>query len=190
MRRDGFTLIELLVALFIFALIASAGVSLLSVSVRSQALVKTSIDEGAALGRLTSLLGQDLAQARSRPWRDLVGGRHAAFSGGKGDDPLLLSFLRASPEGREGGSQRIEVRLAGPILQRESFEPADGTAEGRRVQLMQGVSRAQLRYRKKGKWFEVWRPTNLADLPDAVELTLNRPRRETRFVFLVGAGGR
>jgi general secretion pathway protein J len=60
---QGFTLVELMVALFIFALISAAGVTLLSYSVSAQASAGTRLDEVAALRRVGAILTADLAQA-------------------------------------------------------------------------------------------------------------------------------
>ena len=83
MARNGFTLVELLVALTIFALLAAAGVSLLSISVTTQGQVTARLDADADVGRTLSLLGQDLAQAEPRSWRDGTGTPRAAMTLGQ-----------------------------------------------------------------------------------------------------------
>ena len=42
--RNGFTLVEMLVSLLIFAMLAAAGVTLLSFSVRAQDVAETRLD--------------------------------------------------------------------------------------------------------------------------------------------------
>ncbi len=188
MNRNGFTLIEMLVALFVFALIAAAGVSLLSVSVRSQELVIRRLEDGKQIGHIASLLGQDLALAQARPWRGQSGERHAAFSGREGNDPILLTYVRAPPQGRVGGGQRIEIRKEADRLLRIIFDPIDGNARGSKTVLLEGISQVRLRYRSKGEWLDTWQPSDFRKLPDAVELRTGAASGEMRYLFLVGAG--
>jgi general secretion pathway protein J len=188
MNKNGFTLVEMLVALFVFALIAAAGVSLLSVSVRSQDLVIRRLEYGKQSGHVASLLGQDLAQSQARPWRGQNGERHAAFSGGDGDDAILLTYVRAAPQGRLAGGQRIEIHKDADKLIRISFAPIDGNARGSSSVLLEGVSHVRLRYRNKGEWSQTWQPSDFRQLPDAVELRTSAARGEIRYLFLVGAG--
>ena len=71
--RNGFTLIEVMVALLIFSIIATAGVALLSFSVRAQAASGAKLDDLGALQRTLSIMSADLAQATARPVRDEAG---------------------------------------------------------------------------------------------------------------------
>ncbi|WP_312148117.1 prepilin-type N-terminal cleavage/methylation domain-containing protein, partial [Brevundimonas sp.] len=64
--RAGFTLIEVMIALLIFALLAAAGVLVLSQSIDNRFVVKASTDRTAELQRLRATLRADLGQAAPR----------------------------------------------------------------------------------------------------------------------------
>ena len=64
--RSGFTLIEVMIALAIFALLAAAGVLVLSQSIDNRFVVKASTDRTAELQRLRATLRADLGQAAPR----------------------------------------------------------------------------------------------------------------------------
>jgi general secretion pathway protein J len=108
MSERGFTLVELVVALFVFALLATAGTALLSVSIKSQQAVTASLAKGAESGRIVSLLSTDLAQAASRPLRNRDGAVQPAFVGRDGGrDGVFLAYVRNGNAGvqRNGGAR-------------------------------------------------------------------------------------
>jgi general secretion pathway protein J len=186
MNERGFTLVELLVALTIFALLAGAGVALLSVSVRSQELVKSQIDQTAATGRISSVLGQDFAQIVPRVWRNLDGAEQAAFSGnGGGGVGDVVSFVRVAPQ---GGVQRIVLRRLGKRLDRLTFDHPDSETASRQSILAEDVTKLQMRYRQRGAWNDTWQPTRADSLPEAVEIVIGRTGQpEVRYAFIAGA---
>jgi general secretion pathway protein J len=179
--RNGFTLVELLVALAIFGLIAAAGVSLLSVSVQSQARVTQRLDSDGDTGRILSILGQDFAQATPRAWRDEFGSSRSALELGR--DGALITYIRSGE-----GSSRIMLRLAGRVLSRQNISPVDGDSKPRRMTLATGVDAVQIRVRERGQWTSNWRPIAPDRLPDAVELVVGQESGPVRMLFLVGAG--
>jgi general secretion pathway protein J len=181
--RNGFTLVELLVALAIFGLIAAAGVSLLSISVQSQARVTQRLDSDGDTGRILSMLGQDFAQAAPRAWRDALGSSRSALELGR--DGALITYIRS---GGESGSSRIMLRLEGKVLVRQSISPVDGDSKPRRMTLATGVDAVQIRVRQRGQWTSNWRPISPDRLPDAVELVVAQESGPVRMLFLVGAG--
>ena len=79
--EQGFTLIELLVSVAIFAMIAAAGVSILSASVRAQDGVRGRLTALADIRRVAALLANDLGQIVARPTRDVAGKSESAFEG-------------------------------------------------------------------------------------------------------------
>ena len=185
MNERGFTLVELLVALVIFALLAGAGVALLSVSVASQELVKMSTDQTAAPGRIASQLGQDFAQILPRIWRDERGTPQAAFSGRGSGDGDLISFIRPAPG---GGVQRVILRKQGSDLIRLSYDYPEGAAPSRQFVLAQNIASVSVRYRLAGVWSSSWEPSDLASLPQAVEIVLGRTDKASiRTVLVAGA---
>ena len=195
MRREaGFTLVELMVALLIFAMLSAAGVALLSFSVRSQEAADARLGELAQIRRANALLTSDLAQAAPRLSRDEAGVVRAAFGGGTGaaDAPALL-LVRRGWDNYDGAArsslQKVEYRLVGDRLERTAYRYVDGAASLGPVTLVDGVRAIRLRYRdERGEWRERWDPTQLSQMPRAVELILTpRDRPPVRQLFLVGA---
>ncbi len=189
MKERGFTLIELLVALTVFSLLAAAGVGLLSVSVKSQELVKATTDQTAATGRVTSVLGQDFAQIVSRAWRNGAGVEQPAFTGTAGSGSAdLMSFTRSASR---TGVQRIVLRLDAKRLLRVTYDHPDGDSESRQTILVDDLASLRLRYRARGAWSDIWQPTRTDALPEAIEMILVRMGQpEIRYVFAAGARSR
>ena len=77
---NGFTLIELLVALFIFALLSAAGVTLLRTSTTGQKVLGNRLDQLSIINRATGALTADLLQAVPRLSRNELGDPLPAFS--------------------------------------------------------------------------------------------------------------
>jgi general secretion pathway protein J len=193
--EHGFTLVELLVSLLIFAMLAAAGVSLLTFSVRAQEAAEARLGDLAALRRAGSLLSADLAQAAPRPSRDGTGAERPAFEGSSGEgDGLLLAFVRRGWENYDQAPrpslQKVEYRLAEGRLIRRFYPRVDGSAAEAEVVLLDGIGRIRLRYRtRRGEWRDRWDPVRGAELPRAVELVADvAGAGVTRQLFLTGAG--
>lgn len=189
----GFTLIEMLIALVIFGMITAAGVTLLSLTVRTQEASERALDAVGALRRSDALLNADLAQAAPRLRRDADGRPVPAFAGGGGNEALLLAFVRRGWEDESAfrsSLQRVEYRLREGRLERWRYDAVDGEGRPAAQALLEGVSRVQLRYRDRdGNWRDRWDPTEPARLPTAVELTSDsRSEGRVRQLFLVGNG--
>lgn len=182
----GFTLIELVVALFIFALLATAGTALLSVSIKSQNAVVESLDRNGETGRILALFSTDLAQAVPRATRNSDGADDAAFVGRDGkSDGVILAYVRADAT----GIQRVEWRREGPRLVRTSKARLDGGGALRSSIMTNDVAQISLRYRYKGEWRADWFPTRLDALPQAVELSVAQAGGQpVRALFVAGVG--
>lgn len=189
MREAGFTLIELLVGLFLFGLMAAAGTALLAGSVQAssqaQALVGTSGD----LARLRALLIADAGQAAPRPWRDIEGRPHPAFSS---NDGTLFTLVRrgwANPGNAARASlQRVVWVIDGNALVRRSAAMVDGTDAAQASVLARGVTAARLRVLTAQGWQDGWRG-EAGQLPRAIELTLDGPQiGHVRQIVPVGPG--
>ncbi len=191
--ENGFTLIEMMVALLIFGMLAGAGVSLLTFSVRAQAAAGDRLDSVANDQRMASLLASDLAQAIPRITRDVVGANQRAFSGtnGVGAAPMLR-YVRGgwtNPDDASRASiQRVEIALAGERLERRTYAMTDGATAGEPMVLATGVESVSLRYRDRGVWNVTWDNNDPRMVPKAVELTLTRKDGPPlTMAFLVGA---
>lgn len=193
-RRDaesGFTLVEMLIALVIFGMITAAGVTLLTLTVRTQETSQRLLDTLGALRRTGALLNADLAQAAPRIHRNGDGQPVAAFTGGTGGEALLLAFVRRGWEDESAfrsSLQRVEYRLRDGRLERWRYDAVDGAGHAVAMPLLEGVRRVQLRYRDRdGGWRDRWDPTDPARLPVAVELVSDSEGQgQVRQLFLVG----
>jgi general secretion pathway protein J len=190
--ENGFTLVELMVALFIFGLIAAAGVSLLTFSVRAQSSATAKLDEIAQDRRLVALLTSDLAQALPRVPRSTNGTPIRAFEGGDGhSDGLLMGYVRAgwsNPDNAaRAGIQRVDIVLDKGNLERRAYPMVDGTTPTTITILSDNVESVTLRYRDKADWRPRWDSTQRDLLPRAVELTVKRKGQPALLTaFLVG----
>ena len=189
--QQGFTLIELLIALLIFGMLASAGVALLSFSVRAQAATSTRLNATANERRISALLSTDLAQVVPRISRDVSGNAEAAFDGGKGD--VLMSYVRSGWSNSGGaarsGLQRVQWRLAEGRLERITRPIVDGAINAKPIIMVENVESANVRFRLKGEWRDDWSATDPRALPRAVELIItSRGSAPITRKFLVGTG--
>ncbi|WP_293879785.1 type II secretion system minor pseudopilin GspJ [Sphingomonas sp.] len=190
--ENGFTLVELMVSLFIFGLLAAAGVSLLTFSVRAQASATARLDEIAQDRRLSALLTSDLAQALPRIARTADGDAVRAFEGSDGrEDGLLMGYVRAGWSNPDGGAragiQRVDIVVDKGRLERRAYAMVDGTIPANIMVLATDVESVGVRYREKIDWRTKWDTTRLDLLPRAVELTIKRRNRAALLTaFLVG----
>ena len=191
--EHGFTLIEMMVALLIFGMLAAAGVSLLTFSVRAQAAAAERLDTVANDQRMASLLASDLAQAVPRITRDVIGANQRAFTGTNGEGAApLLRYVRSgwsNPDGAPRASiQRVEIALDQGRLERRTYAMADGATAGEPMVLASDVESVRLRYRERGDWVVAWESSTPNALPRAVELTVKRRNQPALMMaFLVGA---
>lgn len=192
-EEAGFTLVELMVALLIFAILASAGVALLSFSVRAQAASNAKLDDLAALQRTLSLLSADLAQASDRPVRDEAGTVLPAFAGenGGGTAPMLRfvrnGWINLDTQPR-ADTQRVAYRVIDGTLERLAWPRLDGAAPLPPQPLLTKVQGIAVRYRYKGAWNDRWDGAGGVPLPQAMELRVRRTGVDYRQLFLIGTG--
>lgn len=191
MSRRGFTLVEMLIALSIFGMITAAGVTLLSVSARTQESSDRILAELGEIRRVHALMIADLGQAAPRLYRNEEGRVQRAFAGAGGGEEMLLVFTRRGWDDGEGSSvQRVGYRLRERSLERLSYAHVDGGGPATAVHLLSEVRAIRLRYRdREGGWLENWQPSDGTRLPLAVELVTDSARHGlVRQVFVVSDG--
>lgn len=183
-----------MVSLAIFALLAIAGVSLLSFSVRMQGGVNAALDDTGAVERLMSIISADLAQAVPRQTRNEAGDLLPAFAGAAdGGTTPIVRLVRAgwsNPDAAQRPTlQKVEYSVQDGALVRIAYPMLDGAAPLPAATLLDHVSAVALRYRTAGAWSDHWQDTPTRPLPDAVELSIQRERGPPlRALFLVGSG--
>jgi general secretion pathway protein J len=194
--EQGFTLVELLVSLLIFGMLSAAGVALLTFSVRAQDLADERLDQLADVRRFGAIVTSDLAQAAPRVTRDDTGATRAAFVDGSGETGAASFLLvRRGWENLDGSPrpslQKVQYRVSEGRLERIAYRYLDGAAEMEPVPLLEGVRSLRLSYRdRKGEWRERWDPTQIAELPTAIEMVFDIEGSGTiRQLFLIGAAG-
>lgn len=184
----GFTLVELMVALLVFSILATAGVALLSFSVRAQRVTGAKLDDLAALQRTLSILSADLAQAQNRSVRNEAGTVLPAFVGDAGSVRLVRggwTNLDAQPR---ADAQRVAYRLTEGTLERQAWPRLDGAAAMVVQPMLTRVERVTLRYRYRGAWSDRWDGAGGVPLPQALEVSVRRAGVDYRQLFLVGTG--
>ena len=192
--RTGFTLVEVLISLGIFALLALAGVSLLSFSVRMQGGVDGALDDSGAVERLSSILSADLAQAVPRQTRNEAGDLLPAFAGAaNGGTTPIVRLVRGGWSNPDAVArptlQKVEYGVVGGALVRTAYPMLDGAQPLPAATLLDHVSAVAVRYRTAGAWSDRWQDTPARPLPDALELSVTRDRGPPiRAMFLVGTG--
>lgn len=192
--EHGFTLVEVMVALLIFAMLATAGVALLSFSVRAQAASGTKLDDLAALQRTLSIMSADLAQASDRQTRDETGTVLPAFVGeATGQAQPMLRMVRGGWTNLDAqpraGVQKVAYQLADGVLRRIAYPRLDGAPPSASAPLLDRVKGVALRYRYRGAWSDRWDGAGGVALPQALELRVQRQNGiEYRQMFLVGTG--
>lgn len=172
-RRAGFTLVEVLVALAIFAMIASAGVGLLSFAIDNRLAVRDASERTADFQRTRALLRADLGQAAPRRVRGADGAPQAAFE--LGGEALFAVTRRGwiNPgEAQRASMQRVDYRLIDGRLERRVRERLDGARPAEPQVLLENVESAQVTAILDGDPIADWRPTRNRPLPDAVRIDL------------------
>ena len=194
MKANGFTLIEMLIALLIFGMLTAAGVTLLTLTVRTQETSDRLLGQLGEVRALSALLTADLGQAAPRIWRNGEGDRVDAFRGSAGNESQLLVLTRRGwdeeSDAPHSALQRVEYRLIEGRLVRRVFAQVDGASRAVTQELLGGVRGVRLRYRdREGGWRDAWDPTDPTLLPRAVELiTDDDVHGQVRQVILVGGG--
>lgn len=194
MSRAGFTLVEVLISLLIFALIAAAGASVLSLSIDNRFAVKAASDRTAGLQRTRALLRADLGQAAPRRSRGPTGRpqpQPMMGASAPGDPVLVLSRAGWSNPGEAArpSLQRVEYRLFEGRLERRVSNHLDGARPGPPQVLYEGVRDLTVTFLRDGTEAPAFITTLERPLPDAVRLTMTlEGYGPVEQLFLVGGG--
>jgi general secretion pathway protein J len=194
MKRAGFTLVEVLISLLIFALIAAAGASVLSLSIDNRFAVKAASDRTAELQRTRALLRADLGQAAARRSRGPTGRpqpQPMMGAAAPGDPVLVLSRAGWSNPGEAArpSLQRVEYRLVEGRLERRVSSHLDGARPGPPQVLFEGVRDLTVTFLRDGTEAPAFITTLERPLPDAVRLTMTlEGYGPVEQLFLVGGG--
>jgi general secretion pathway protein J len=197
--ESGVTLIETLVALFVIAIMATAGAIMTSQAVRGARVVEAKGGKSTDLSIAAGMIRDDLAAIVLRPSQDEGQLEPPALFEGFAPrhDGRVMAFVRngwANPAGEARGDlQRVEYRYAGGALVRQSWstpDPVRGSAVAETV-VIDGVSSLSVRYARGDRWLTEW--VSLAGgnvpMPQKAELTFRfAPEEELTLLVLVGDG--
>jgi len=190
----GFTLVEVLVSLLVFALIAAAGATVLSLSIDNRFAIKAASDRTADLQRMRSLLKADLGQAAARRSRGPAGRPMPLPMGGPaapGDPVLVLTRAGWTNPGEQPrpSLQRVEYRLAEDRLERRVSTHLDGARPGPPQVPYRGVRDLTVAFIKDGQEAPAYITTSERPLPDAVRVRMTLDGYgPVEQLFLVGGG--
>ncbi len=198
----GFTLIELLVAMFLLAILGTAGFTMLTQISATREAIEEQATRLAQLQRTFYWLSEDITQAIDRPVRSSVDEPLPAFqvnlAGGSLFDLTRAGWANpiANVLPPRSDLQRVSWSFEGDTLLRSYWyhlDPLD-EAPSRTRQLLDRIKDLNLRYlNAEGSWSDTWPPANSGSLdedvpvlPRAIELEfeledLGRVRRVFAF---------
>jgi len=183
-RGKGFTLIELLVAMFLLAILGTAGFTMLSQISDTRGRIESQSDRLNALQRTFYWLAEDVTQIVDRRVRSSVDEPLPSFQYNLQGESLF-QFTRAgwtNPAGDimppRSTLQRVAYSLDEDRLLRSYWYHLDSLDEvpTRRRQMLDGVDELTLRFMDdEGSWKDNWPPLDVQDNPGnprAIEFTL------------------
>lgn len=192
----GFTLVETLVALAVTATLATAGTMMMLQTLQASRAVDTRMEEVRSLEAAFGLMRSDFNEVTTRPSSapdDLF--PPIGFQGLKSDKTgELITFVRSGWKATKQGSersdlQRVAYAFDNGTLVRKAWlrpDPVNTTPVVERV-LMDDIDQLDIRYRKKGAWFDAWPATTNGDYPDLIEFTIRfADRDELTLSYVLG----
>lgn len=182
-KQQGFTLIEVMVAMFLLAIIGTAGFKMLQQITESRTRIEAQSDRLTELQRTFYWLTEDVTQIIDRPVRSSVDSMLPAFQYNL-QGSSLMDFTRAgwaNPAGdilpARSSLQRVSYSLEDDKLLRSYWYHLDSMEEEptKRRQLLSGVENLTVRFMDpQGSWQDQWPPLNVEEdpgLPRALEFT-------------------
>ncbi len=163
----GFSLTEVLVSVFIFAVIGTISVSLMSASLAAQEQNGEVLAEATGLDTARTLMREDIGQLVRRPVRDETGRTLRTVFAGDADgldaaregEHVILSFTRrgrANPGHLQPRSSlaRVDWLLRDGDLVRRVWRYPDGTAAGEAIErvLVENIAEVELDFLVGSAW--------------------------------------
>ncbi|NND90124.1 MAG: type II secretion system minor pseudopilin GspJ [Granulosicoccus sp.] len=183
MRMRGFTLIELLVAMFLLAILGTAGFQMLFQITATRDRIEQQSQRLSELQRTFYWLAEDITLIADRPVRSAIDSRLSPLQFNlQGEN--LFELTRAgwvNPAAdllpARSNLQRVAYGLEGDKLIRQYWYHLDPVDESpsRRRQMLSGVESLEFRFLDRtGEWQESWPPPNVEDpgMPLAIEFSL------------------
>jgi len=178
----GFTLVETLVALAVTAMLATSGTMLMLQTLQGSEAVDERMASARELIATNGLMRADFNLVTKRASRGADGFTPPlGFTGGtpRGDGDLMR-FVRAGWSDPTGTDLRSDLQLVsyrfedGAVIRTAWLRP-DPVPDTPRVErvMVEGVIDLNIRFRKAGKWEDVWPGTVDGAHPDFVELVLS-----------------
>lgn len=163
--QRGFSLVEMLVALAIFAVIASAGVSVVSFSLREDTPIAEASARLEEIQIARRIMQNDFGQIAGRAVRDVYGSRKdGGFQGGVVfGEQALISFVRRGWENPGGLDRRSSLQYVAYIykdgalrrMTRAMLDPTPDTPQ-ETVTLLSGLENLTVSFFSDGRWSEQW----------------------------------
>jgi len=179
----GFTLIEVMVAMFLLAIIGTAGFTMLQQITKARTRIEVQSDRLTELQRTFYWLAEDITQITDRPVRSAVDSILPAFQFNL-QGSSLFDFTRAGWSNPAADIlpprstlQRVSYSLEDDRLIRSYWYHLDSLSEepDKRRQLLKDVEELTVRFLDgEGGWQDQWPPLNIegdAGLPRALEFT-------------------
>ncbi|PKP83480.1 MAG: type II secretion system protein GspJ [Alphaproteobacteria bacterium HGW-Alphaproteobacteria-18] len=188
--QSGISLVETMIALFVVALLATAGGIMLTQSLRGTRIIEERGSDATELQTALSILRDDFAAFAVRPSRlDGSGEMPMLFEGYPVRfDGRIVTFVRngwPNPAGYPRSDlQRVEYRFLDGALIRRSWSSPDagpGTAIAEQT-LFTGIEDVAVRYGREQSWKPDWivlASTPDTPLPDKIEFTFSFGQDDT-----------
>ena len=167
----GFTLIELLVGLVLFAILITSSYQLFNRVLAANERSETQFQQQQQLAVAWAVIFQDLIQVRTRPHRNILGGREPAY---QSNNQYLARFIRAGLPPingvTPGGMQHIAYALEDNKLYRLSWPVLDlaNDSEPLRQLLLEGVQQARFEHlNANNDYVEYWPPVTSGNTVNA-----------------------
>jgi general secretion pathway protein J len=182
-RGQGFTLIELLVAMFLLAILGTAGFQMLFQVTATRDRIEAQSQRLSELQRTFYWLAEDITQIADRPVRSAIDSRLPPLQFNiEGENLFELTRAGWANPAQEVSAarsnlQRVAYSLEGDRLIRQYWYHLDTIDESptRRRQMLTGVDDLTFRYLDgQGSWTETWPPQGVENpgMPLAIEFTL------------------